>query len=132
METDEDQPASDLDLSEERLKAATMLAMVVAGSIGFIASDISAVLLAVLVGTGVVCGLISGTSLRTRLLFSLPFVVACLGMAYATCGYVEGRSKVFKLELLLPFFIGASPGILLYFIVVKAIFPRLAQRPPQG
>jgi hypothetical protein len=132
METEEEQPASDLDPSEDRLKASTMLAMVVAGSIGFIASDISPVLLAVLVGTGIVCGLICGKSLRTRLLFSLPFVVACLGMAYATCGYVEGRSRVFKFELLLPFLIGASPGILLYFIVVKGVFPRLAQRPPQG
>lgn len=73
-----------------------------------------------------IAGAIRGSAARERILFASAFLVAEVGIIFATRIYSEGRSSFWNYELLIPLLLGSVPGVIVYFLVSKFGLPKRA------
>ena len=95
---------------------------------GFFGIEVSPLILGVIVG---VCGLVGGV---INIMGRGPIVVGMLvGLVMALGGYgavfwwVQGKTRVYKFELVIAFAIGAAPGFGLQFLFQKILLKRKQQ-----
>ncbi len=104
-----------------------LIGLVIAGSPAFFASLLAVgwggakeaalfICLGIAAVGGALGGFIFGNTMRSRLIYPIPFVVGALGITATSIFYLGLRSSFLRIELVLPFVVGTIPGVIVYFI----------------